>query len=222
MAHVPQYSTFFHCLYDQPQAPNGGHWGAYSVFRAIDSRDVCQHPTQTPRVHDFAVIWDEDHDTRIIPVIEEMLMAGMLPGVQFIGERKGMVTVILAAPTHEIDTVAYGERISNFADLIHGDWWGCEVGMFDNQVTSLRTQHQCDFGSLVYADSTTAHAFLLTIDQMWQLGTKEYVAADAPDRPRSGSRYRLLRPIHSPDDASNASPTPPLFSEPATGPRRLI
>lgn len=210
---VPQYSSFFHCLFDQPRAPNGGCWGGYSVFRAIDARDVRQRPTQTPQVHDFAVLWDEDHDTRIIAVIEEMLMAGMLPGVQFIGERKGYITVLLAPPTHEIDTQAYAERISNFTDLINGDYWSCEVGMFDNRPENLITQHQCELGSILRTDAVTTHAFLLTIDQMWQLGTKEYVPVDAKQRHPLPSRYRVQRPLHD-NGIIPAGSTPSLFAAP--------
>lgn len=209
-----QYSSFFQCLYDQPDSPSGAPWGGYSIFRAVDSRDVCQRPTKTPRLHDFAVIWDEDHDTRIIPVIEEMLMAGMLPGVQFIGERKGHISVILAAPTHAIDTNAYARRITQFTDLLHGDPWTCEIGMFDNTPSSLRSEHQCKFGSLVYADAPTAHAFLLTIDQMWRLGTKEYVVADEQGSPLSRSRYQIRRPLRQNHELPPAPPIRPLFGTP--------
>ena len=211
---VPQYSSFFQCLYDQPDSPSGGCWGGYSVFRAIDSRDVCQHPTRTPRVHDFAVIWDEDHDTRIIPVVEEMLMAGMLPGVQFIGERKGYISVILAAPTHSIDTEAYARRVTEFTDLLLDDPWTCEIGMFENTPSSLRTEHQCELGSLVYADAPTAHAFLLTIDKMWGLGTKEYVSADEQSRTPFRSRYQMRRPLKRNNEIPPLPPNGPLFGTP--------
>ncbi|MGH8078000.1 MAG: hypothetical protein ACREPE_11840 [Lysobacter sp.] len=159
------------------------------------------------------MIWDEDHDTRIIPVIEEMLMAGMLPGVQFIGERKGYITVILAAPTHAIDTEAYARRITNFTNLLHGDPWTCEIGAFDNMPSSLRTEHQCEFGSLVYADAPTAHAFLLTIDQLWGLGTKEYVPADE-QACTAFSRYQMRRPLQQ-NKLPPLPPIPSLFDTPS-------
>lgn len=211
---VSQYSSFFQCLYDQPDSPSGARWGGYSVFRAIDSRDVYQRPTPTPRLHDFAVIWDEDRDTRIIPLIEEMLMAGMLPGVQFIGERKGSISVILAAPTHAIDTKAYSRRVTKLAELLHDDPWHCEIGMFDNMTSSLRTEHQCDLASLVCADATTAHAFLLTIDQMWGLGTKEYVPADEQSRTPFHSRYQMRRPLRRSNELPPLPPVPSLFGAP--------
>ncbi|RFF49769.1 hypothetical protein D0A35_12280 [Xanthomonas campestris] len=176
-------------------------YGGYSVFRAIDSRDVEQRLTPLPRVHDFSVIWDEDHDTRIIAVIEEMLMAGLLPGVQFIGERKGSLNVVLAAKAFwSIDTNAYAQRVEALTDAA-GDCWSVNVGMYDNGKGNLRIGHQCDFKHLVPRSEEVTHAFLLTIDSQWQLGTKEWTSIDVPEPPLppgqffpDSNRYRMRRP----------------------------
>jgi hypothetical protein len=42
------------------------------------------------------VIWDEDHDERVIGVVERMYFAGLLHPVLFVGERKGSLTVVLS------------------------------------------------------------------------------------------------------------------------------
>lgn len=76
--------------------PGDRRYGAYSVFRAMDSRNVDQRPTPRPRIHDFPVIWDGDRDTPIVPVIEEMPMVGLLPGVQFLGGTKGGAIILVA------------------------------------------------------------------------------------------------------------------------------
>lgn len=177
---TPAYSTLLQCLYDQAH-PVVSHYGHYSVFRAIDSRDVTQKPTPVPRIHDFAVIWDDDHDSRIIPVIEEMLMAGLLPGVQFIGEHKGTLTIILAARTYwEIDLEAFKTKVASLTPAA-GDFWDVRVGMFDHSPSSLRTGHQCDFQEIIGLPEDATHAYLLAIDGMWNLGTKEWRGINAPD-----------------------------------------
>ncbi|MEB2122849.1 hypothetical protein VDS34_06050 [Xanthomonas campestris pv. campestris] len=199
---VRTYSSFFSCLYDLPEMP--GRYGAYSVFRAIDSRDVEQQLTPLPRVHDFAVIWDDDQDIRIIPVIEEMLMAGLLPGVQFIGEHKGTLTIILAARTYwKIDVVAYRKRIEALTRASN-DFWNVRVGMYDHSEGNLHVGNQCDFQNITGLNGEEQHAFLFTIDGIWGLGTKEWGSIDMPEPPlppplpgkffTDSNRYRMRRP----------------------------
>ena len=174
---TPAYSTLIQCLFDQAH-PVVPHYSHYSVIRAIDSRDVTQKSTPLPRVHDFAVIWDEDHDRRIIPVIEEMLMASLLPGVQFIGEHKGTLTIILAARTYwVIDLEAFKVKVTSLTQAA-GDFWDVRVGMFDHSPNNLRIGHQCDFQDILGLAEDATHAYLLAIDGMWNLGTKEWRGVD--------------------------------------------
>jgi hypothetical protein len=180
---MPQYSTLFQCCYDESRAgPNLNYH--YSIFRAVDSRDIEQKPSALPYVHDFAVIWDDDHDTRIIHVLEEMLMAGMLPGVQFIGEHKGELTVILAARTYwQIDVAAYKARLHKLTGSSAGDFWIVQLGMYDHSRGNLRSAHQCEFKNILAMDEEEEHANLFAIDSRWQLGTKRWIAADVVDAP---------------------------------------
>jgi hypothetical protein len=203
---TPVYSTLFHCLYDE-QSPKSRRFPHYSVFRAVDSRDVSQKPTDSPRIHDFAVIWDDDHDTRIIPVLEEMLMAGLLPGVQFIGEHKGTLTIILAARTYyEIDLTVFTGKVEKLSAAAH-DCWQVEVGLFDRTEGNLKALHQCDFQSLIGGCDADI-AYLFTIDAMWSLGTKEWRSVDETPskvrdepfwgRPGHARRYVDLRAARVP------------------------
>ena len=210
---TPTYSTLFQCLYDE-EHPITRRFPPYSVFRAIDSRNVLQEATPRPRVHDFAVIWDDDHDTRIIAVLEEMLMAGALPGVQFIGEHKGTLSVILAAATYYvIDVEAYKKWVTKLAEA-SGDFWMVEIGMFDHSPGNLARFHQCDFVEIVGGDDADK-AFLFTIDAAWRLGTKAWRSIDMPAVPPSpgvlfprGERYFVERPQRH--AAMVFAPPPPL------------
>jgi len=208
---APTYSTFFTCLHDEDREV-ASCLPAYSVFRAIDSRDVTRKPTDRPRVHDFVVIWDDDHDTRIIAVIEEMLMAGLLPGVQFISEHKGTLSIILASPTFWTnDLEVFKAQVSKLTAAA-GDYWNVEVGMIDTTPGNLKVLHQCDFLEILGSgDAETAFFFL--ISAAWKLGTKVYPSIDIPPPPPpplprffNTNRY-LVSP--SPNRRS-LSPFPPL------------
>lgn len=194
---TPEYSTLFRCLYDEQRAGPNLHFH-YSVFRAVDCRDIERKPTALPYVHDFAVIWDDDHDTRIIRVLEEMLMAGILPGVQFIGEHKGELTIILAARTYWlIDTESFADRLGKLSGLAAGDFWQPEIGMYDR--SGLQTWHQCDFKNLLGLPKEEEMAYLFSIDSRWTLGTKQWIGVDAPEgekpvgRSVSGANRYIIR-----------------------------
>ncbi|MBM3548872.1 MAG: hypothetical protein FJX54_18165 [Alphaproteobacteria bacterium] len=90
------YSHSFSCLYDEP-APIGvlGRGAHHSVFRSMQSRDINGSRLENRRIHDFAIIWDEDHDTRVISVVERLHLTGLLWPIVFIGERKGVLTIFL-------------------------------------------------------------------------------------------------------------------------------
>ena len=176
------YSTFFTCLHDEDRQV-ASCLPAYSVFRAIDSRDVTRKPTDRPRVHDFVVIWDDDHDTRIIAVIEEMLMAGLLPGVQFISEHKGTLSIILASPTYWVndDLEEFKAQVSKLSAAA-GDFWIVEVGMIDATEGNMKNLHQCEFLEIL-GSSDADIAFFFLITKAWKLGTKVYPSIDIPPPP---------------------------------------
>ena len=132
---MPIYSTLFSCLYDEPSpVGNLGRGAHYSIFRSVEWLDVIREPLIIPQVHDFAVIWDEDHDIRVIQVIEAIYMAGLLSPIQFIGERKGTLTIIVAAKFYfahsKANLDAYIYRLNEISVKPgHGDSWPSEVGM---------------------------------------------------------------------------------------------
>lgn len=92
---MKSYSHFIQTIYDQSE-PVGqlGRGVHYSVLRAPSWTDSFLQLSNQPSLQDFAVIWDEDHDERVIVVIEHMLFAGLLTPVKFISERKGNLTLI--------------------------------------------------------------------------------------------------------------------------------
>jgi len=175
MPDVRQYSTLLSCLYDEA-APVGslGRGTHHSVFRAIEWLDVERRAVDLPQIHDFAVIWDEDHDVRVIEAIERIYMAGLLSPVQFVGERKGFLTLIVAARFYfamrETEFDAYREAVKAIAQDLP-DPWNIEIGSYDRQPGS---PHQTRLEGIIADDSHRASLYLGNIDSLWSLGTKSY------------------------------------------------
>lgn len=171
----PIYSHYFSTIYDE-QTPIGklGRGTHYSVFRCVERADVTLEPVQhNAEVHDFAVIWDEDHDTRIIELIERIYMRGLMSPIQFIGERKGMVTIILAARfcTYGKDVEAYKSQVSEIVDSLEFDSWTVDFGIFDRNSFGVNQNDAC---RIICDEEKRVQLYLHNINSLWSLGTKSY------------------------------------------------
>jgi hypothetical protein len=156
------YSHFFSTLHDEQAAV--GSLGArthYSVLRAVLW-------TPKARFHDFAVIWDEDHDLRIVWVIEQMFVADLLADVVFIGERKGGVTVITRTPP----SAHYAGKVEAICSKVPSDSFNSECGDLDPETHIERL--------LINDRSERVLAYLRGIDALWELGPKEARFTTAP------------------------------------------
>jgi hypothetical protein len=175
MSTFPTYSSLFSTLYDE-QNPVGhlGRGTHYSVFRCIEWLDVTRSPLQEAQLHDFAVIWDEDHDSRVISAIEQLYMAGLFSPVQFIGERKGMLTLIVAAKFYYHGTAdiisSYKKLVNNISENLEADCWPSDIGSFDR----APGDHQCFTKGIISAEEHRVITYLKNIDSLWNLGTKKF------------------------------------------------
>jgi hypothetical protein len=91
------YSAFFQTLHDET-GPTGylGRGTHYSVLRAVVFHDPKGSPLPEGQFADFAVIWDEDHDVRVIKPIEEIYRRGLLSGFLMFGEQRGHFAAVLS------------------------------------------------------------------------------------------------------------------------------
>lgn len=181
MSNPRYYSDFFHCVHDEPSDYGSlGRGTHYSILRAIEWLDVIGKPVSNGLVHDFAVIWDEDHDTRVIEAIERMYMEGLLFAVQFVGERKGTITVIVDPKFYRqlgnsgLDT--YKRKIEEItSSLSSGDDWPCDVGTFSKPIFKSSSP-QPEYGWLINDSFERVDTYLRNIDNLWSLGSRKYVA----------------------------------------------
>ena len=146
---MKQYSPFFSTLHDEDGPV--GHLGGgthYSVLRA-----VLWEPE--PAFHDFAVVWDEDHDLRVVWVLEQMLTHGLLGRALVVGERKGGVTVL----TREGVDPKYGEAVEQIAGSVPTDCFSSNVEQLDHAT-----------GLLINDEPPRVRAYVAGIDALWRLG----------------------------------------------------
>lgn len=180
---VPIYSSLFSTVYDQP-GPTGylGRGAHYSILRCAEWFDVELKRQATAHVHDFCVVWDEDHDRRVIDVVEAIYASGLLAPIQFIGERKGMVSILYAARfwSYAEDGVLdeWKRKINEIcAKPKHGDWWSCEFGMFDRSPI----RHQTEIIQIIADSEHNIENYLRGIDSTWKLGTRPYFQYQVPE-----------------------------------------
>lgn len=111
---LPRYSTLFQTVYDEQEPVVGiGRGCHYSILRAKDNtrKDVNAY-------FDFAVLWDEDHDKRVIPVLEALYQKKLLVNYVVVGERKGGLTAVLKPNRQKTSYTSVPELL--FAE---GDPW---------------------------------------------------------------------------------------------------
>ncbi len=171
------YSYLFSCLYDQP-APVGrlGRGVHYSVFRSTQWRAINADHLTAPRIHDFAIIWDEDHDERVIRVAERLHMEGLLWPVVFMGERKGEVTLLLdyfGGPEVFAGNAGWIDKIRKVAACAdETDHWHVEIGMYQ-RLFDIEAGSQTDPKRIIPEESERVVPFLQAIDVLWQIGYRE-------------------------------------------------
>lgn len=173
------YSSIFSCLYDEA-APIGrlGRGAHHSVFRSVQWRDIGGDPLDKGRIHDFAIIWDEDHDTRVIGVAERLHMAGLLWPIVFLGERKGVLTILfayMAGPLQDRDN-DYLSQISAIAEDGGDDSWTCRTSWFQRVEVLEEGTPYAGEGIINDADWRVAN-YLNGIDALWELGEKGAAAS---------------------------------------------
>lgn len=160
-----KYSEFFNTLHDEV-APTGylGRGSHYSVLRSVVWHDNLQRPLRKAAYLDLAIIWDEDHDTRVIEAVELLYLSGLLTSVIFAGERKGSLTLLVSEQTFEESgekkLSAYQKAVEEITQSLDDPW--------PAEVASLNSRRH----SIINDDSGKVSQYLQTINMLWQLGVK--------------------------------------------------
>jgi len=173
-ATMHKYSDFFKTLHDE-QKPTGylGRGTHYSVLRAVVWHG---HNGKTlPEAHylDFAVVWDEDHDIRVITVLEMLYKRAWLSAGIIFGERKAQFTfltpdAVYASMTEE-ERSTFAAKLDDFTQTLEGDCWYGHL----HPVSS-------DEHKIIQDDRSRTSLYLQTIHMLWELGLKPIASVTSP------------------------------------------
>lgn len=160
------YSPLFQTLYDEND-PVGtlGRGTHYSVLSAVQWADNHRRMRNVPGIQRFAVVWDEDHDIRVIQAVEAAYMRGIFAPVLYIGERKANLTIVVNDEFFKLiqnDIVSYIQAWENICESTHGDYWNIEL-------VQLAAAH-----GMIMADERKVATYLENIDNLWGLGFSTY------------------------------------------------
>lgn len=163
------YSTIFHTVYDQP-SPVGvltlGHGNHFSVLSCPQWRGILNENTLGEvRNQMVGVIWDEDHDTRVIGVLERAYINRLMAPVMFVGERRAKLRVVVQ------DDFAFSDEyleewVSSVAEALNdSDEWEVEIVRLKDVGTH----------GIVVADKEVVNRYLGVIRDLWGVGELHYV-----------------------------------------------
>ena len=165
------YSPFFQTLYDET-APVGSLGTHYSILRATVFHDEFAKPLEKAKFLDFAIIWDEDHDDRVIVPIERLYRTGDLSSFIIFGERKGMLFCHVAGRFNGLRLPSAQAAVAAACTNIVGDYWTNEISFAG-----------MDRGrGIISADERSVGLYLETIKMLWRPGLKEIIEPETPEQ----------------------------------------
>lgn len=167
---------FFRKLHETKPVGRIGRGAHYSVMRVPIWHDKWLHPLPRGAMLDFAIIWDEDHDERVLEVIEELYFNGLLAPVRFIGERKGTLSILIDVETAETwkppALRRYREAVSNISNG-QSDPWPAYVSSLSSLVNLPPRAVSLD-PCIIGDDRAKVVSYLKDIDRRWNVGIKQY------------------------------------------------
>jgi hypothetical protein len=156
------YSEFFQTLHDE-LTPTGtlGRETHYTILRAVVFHDAQGKPSEG-RFHDFAIIWDEDHDRRVLEPVEKIHYAGLLSQFLMFGERKGGFVGVLARDmTEDVRFAALSDKITEITRSVAGDAWPSQL-----------LEVNAAAGQIVRDEPEKVKLYLSNLQMLWGLGSK--------------------------------------------------
>ncbi|MBI5319800.1 hypothetical protein [Bradyrhizobium sp.] len=166
------YSPFFQTLHDET-GPVGslGRGTHYSILRATVFHDELAQPLEVAKFLDFAVIWDEDHDERVMMPIERLYRSGDLSSFIMFGERKGIFSCEVAGKFNGVRLPSAQAAVEAACANIGGDYWPHEISFARSYGSSI-----------IGDDDRKVDLYLKTIKMLWKLGLKQIVEPKTPEQ----------------------------------------
>lgn len=172
------YSPFFATLHDEVR-PTGqlGRGTHCSILRAVGWHDLLGQLVDEAMWTDFGVVWDEDHDTRVIDVVTVMHQRGLLGRALFVGERKGDFTVVVSDDFYTLVRGPQGVEEYEFVGGAEGiEAYRKEVEQITQALSDPWPTHVERIGTpsgyLINDKPERVAMYLNTLNMLWALGPK--------------------------------------------------
>lgn len=159
---MQSYSDYFKTLHDE-QNPTGylGRGTHCSILRAVVFHDAMGNNLSAAQFADFAVIWDEDHDERVIEPIEKLYRYGMLSSFLMFGERKAIFTAIVQNDLlGEARVFQLRQRLNTIVQDLDDPW--------NAELVSLRQPDN----PIISDTADRVSLYLNNLAMLWALGLK--------------------------------------------------
>jgi len=93
----------------------------------------------TSKYHGVQVVWDEDNDERILPVVDALLLDWHLAGhLLAAGESEGVLTILVRKPETRKYADLYSKLSKEGIDVPMGnDWWTVYVRTVEDGASSI-------------------------------------------------------------------------------------
>ena len=171
------YSPYFKTVYDE-KSPVGnlGRGTHYSILSAIQWKSPLYKNLPSPNIHTFAVVWDEDHDERIMNVLEVAYMSNLMPAVKIVGERKGSLYVVFDSSLKTLGETLLEPMFKEWYRICQAgyadDVWDFEYGFDDEPALT----------GIINDRNEKVNLYLANIANLWPLGQSEYSPVNLLER----------------------------------------
>lgn len=152
----------------QPLVGRGTHASIVEAKQRLLTKGPGYRPSSPGLWLRFALVWDEDHDTRIFEVLGRLQQSNLLWPIVCIGERKGGLYMLVdnEAPVGEY----YENAVASLCENVGGDVWCLGIG-----TVVLGPPFQVVTGTGLINDSQErVEAYLHELHQEWHLGNRYY------------------------------------------------
>lgn len=109
------YSRWLYTEHEHPHDEHGE--GAYTIFSTQQAKDINSMPLSAVCIQKFAVLWEGRPDTRVIDLIEESIVKGVLAPVKLLHASEGTLFI---AYDSMLDDGHYEGFVNAWADIASG------------------------------------------------------------------------------------------------------
>lgn len=169
-------TTVFSQIYSEPYPIGKFYETGYSVLRSMDWLDYTFKPYKQAYIHDFALIWHQYADQKLIEIAENIYVNGLFTPLQFLAIRGSSITILVSGNFKKICGNSifknYALKLDTLCRSIISEEIDIHIATFDR--TPKRGKQPFDLSDIIPANSELVRTYLKNIDNLFQLGLKPF------------------------------------------------